>query len=65
MLLNVDELIEILETNRIDVDMETFDDPYNIKRSMYERANEMLDTCIDDVKRYFYNKETNYDSRTT
>ena len=65
MLLNVDELIEILETNRIDVDMETFDDPYNIKRAMYERANEMLDTCIDDVKRYFYNKETNYDSRTT
>ena len=65
MLLNVDELIEILETNRIDVDMETFDDPYNIKRAMYERANEMLDTCINDVKRYFYNKETNYDSRTT
>ena len=49
-----DELINQMETNRIDVDAETsYCDPAGILRAKYERANRMLDECIQTVKGYY------------
>ena len=45
------ELVQRMESLRIDVDAETqYCDPTGELRRRYERANEMLDDCIKIVK---------------
>lgn len=58
MRIDIKELIEDLETLRIDVDTECqYHDPTGVLRDKYNRANEMLDDCIDCVRRYSGNGE--------
>lgn len=48
------KLLEELEVLRIDVAAECqYQDPTGALQDKYERANEMLDECIDLVRRYF------------
>jgi hypothetical protein len=52
------KLLEELETLRIDVAAECqYQDPTGALQDKYERANEMLDDCINCVRKYF-NKST-------
>ena len=52
-----EEIIQYLESNRIDVDLEcAYRDPTGLLRREYERANSMLDNCIESVKAYFRNR---------
>ncbi len=49
----IDEILESMESLRIDVDAETqYCDPTGELCRRYERANEMLDECISIVKKY-------------
>lgn len=53
----MNEIVERLETNRINVDLEcAYRDPTGSLRREYERANDMLDDCIESVKTYFRNR---------
>ena len=48
------ELLMNLESLRINVDAACqYCDPTGVLREKYERANEMLDDCIEYVKAYF------------
>lgn len=48
------KLLEELEALRIDVAAECqYQDPTGALQDKYERANEMLDECIDLVRKYF------------
>lgn len=48
------KLLEELEALRIDIATECqYRDPTGVLQDKYERANEMLDECINLVKRYF------------
>lgn len=48
------DIIERLESERIDVDSEcAYCDPTGALEKEYRRANEMLDDCIYHVRRYF------------
>ena len=48
------KLLEELEALRIDVVTECqYRDPTGALQDKYERANEMLDDCIDCVRKYF------------
>ena len=48
------KLLEELEALRIDVAAECqYQDPTGTLQDKYERANEMLDDCIDCVRKYF------------
>ncbi len=48
------KLLEELEALRIDVVAECqYRDPTGALQDKYERANEMLDDCIDCVRKYF------------
>ncbi len=47
-----DECIQDMESLRIDIESECqYRDPTGTLRDKYERANEMLDDCIEIVKR--------------
>ena len=48
-----DLLIQKLESNRFYTNLKHYEDPTGILRKQYERANKMLDDCIDDVKDFF------------
>ena len=49
--INVDNLLEDLEALRIDIDVECqYCDPMGVLRDKYERANEMLDDCLNIIK---------------
>ena len=51
--INVDNLLEDLEALRIDIDIECqYCDPTGVLRDKYERANEMLDDCLNIIKNY-------------
>lgn len=53
----MNDIYSDLEVLRIDVDTECqYCDPTGNLKKLYEGANEMLDECIDRVKRY-YNKK--------
>ena len=48
-----DECIQEMESLRIDIESECqYRDPNGMLRDKYERANEMLDDCIEIVKKY-------------
>ena len=48
------KLLEELEALRINVAAECqYRDPTGVLQNKYERANEMLDECINLVRRYF------------
>ena len=50
----MEELLMNMELLRIDVDTECqYHDPTGVLRDKYERANDMLDDCIECVKEYF------------
>jgi len=52
-----EEIIECLESNRIDVDIECgYCDPTGSLKRELDRANDMLDECIASVRYYFKNK---------
>lgn len=47
-------LIHRLESLRIDVEVETaYCDPTGVLTQVYERANDMLDDCISEVKEFY------------
>lgn len=48
----LDEILQEMEVLRIDVDVESFGKS-RAQIAKYERANEMLDDCIDVVKKLF------------
>ena len=49
--INVDNLLEDLEALRIDIDIECqYCDSTGVLRDKYERANEMLDDCLNIIK---------------
>ena len=48
-----DECIQEMESLRIDIESECqYRDPNGMLRDKYERANEMLDDCIEIIKKY-------------
>lgn len=48
-----DECIQEMQSLRIDIESECkYRDPTGMLRDKYERANEMLDDCIEIVKKY-------------
>lgn len=49
----MEELIKEMELYRIDVETECWNDKTGELRRRYERANEMLDDCINVVSSYF------------
>ena len=50
----LDKLIKSLEALRIDVDVEcAYCDPTGALQDKYNRANEMLDDCIDCVRQFW------------
>ena len=56
------ELLEQLESLRIDVDAETqYRDPTGELRARYEKANEMLDECIAMVDKYVIDNYNYYE----
>jgi len=56
------ELLEQLESLRIDVDTETqYCDPTGELRARYEKANEMLDECIAIVDKYMVDNYNYYE----
>ena len=46
-------ILDELESLRIDIDAEAWFDPHGIRVAKCERANEMLDDCINIVKRAY------------
>ena len=49
--INVDNLLEDLEALRIDIDAECqYCDSTGVLRNKYERANEILDDCLNIIK---------------
>ena len=55
-----DEIIDNMEGLRIDIDTEcSYRDPTGHLRDKYERANEMLDDCLEIVKRVLNNINSN------
>lgn len=54
----LDDLVNRLEDLRINVDVETeYNDPTGALRRELERANDMLDECIYEVRSYFKGEE--------
>lgn len=48
----IDEILKDFEALRIDIESECqYGDPTGILRDKYERANEMLDDCIEILKK--------------
>ena len=46
-----EELLATLESLRIDIDSECYNDSTGTLRDKYQRANEMLDDCISVIKK--------------
>ena len=46
-----EELLATLESLRIDIDSECYNDSTGALRDKYQRANEMLDDCISVIKK--------------